>query len=58
MKKPVTMRIDPELLSKAQEAARRDNRSLTNLVETILRRHVENIDESSGGGVHSQGQRA
>jgi predicted HicB family RNase H-like nuclease len=49
MKKPVTMQIDPELLLKAQEAARRDNRSLTNLVETVLRRHVENANEISRG---------
>jgi len=50
MKKPVTMRIDPDLLAKAQEAARRDNRSLTNLVETILKQHVEKSDTGSGNG--------
>lgn len=47
------MRIDPDLLARAQEVARRDNRSLTNFVETILHRHVEKADESSKDRVGS-----
>jgi len=35
------MRIDPALKSKLARAAREQNRSLSNLVTTILRDHVE-----------------
>ena len=45
MKKLVTFRFDPDLLAKAKKAADRQNRSLTNYVETVLKQAV---DERSG----------
>lgn len=41
MKKPVTFRIDQELLDKARKTAQAENRTLTNFVETLLKRRVE-----------------
>lgn len=35
-KKPVTMRLDPDLLAAARRHAAAENRSLTNFVETVL----------------------
>ncbi|NEU14678.1 hypothetical protein G3T14_21600 [Methylobacterium sp. BTF04] len=43
MKKPLALRIDPDLLVAARECARRDNRTLTNFIETVLRRRVEEM---------------
>jgi len=43
MKKPLALRIDPVLLAAARECARRDNRTLTNFIETVLRRRVEEM---------------
>lgn len=39
----VTFRIDPEIKAAAEEAAARDHRSLTNLVEVLLMKHCESI---------------
>jgi predicted HicB family RNase H-like nuclease len=41
MKKPITFRFDPELLECARRSAEADHRSLTNFVETALRRAIE-----------------
>lgn len=41
MKKSVTFRFDPDLLERARSHASADNRSLTNFVETALRRAIE-----------------
>jgi hypothetical protein len=38
MRKPVTFRFDSELLERARRHASADNRSLTNYVETAVRR--------------------
>jgi hypothetical protein len=44
MKKPVTFRLDQELLEKARRTAQADNRTLTNFVETVLRAQVDRPD--------------
>ncbi len=41
MKKPVTFRMDADLLERARRLADADNRSLTNYIETALRRAIE-----------------
>jgi hypothetical protein len=40
MRKPITMRFDPELLTQARRQAARENRSLTNFIETVVRERV------------------
>lgn len=40
MKKPLAIRIDPEVLEAARVCARQDNRTLTNLIETLLRQRI------------------
>ena len=40
MKKPVTFRIDQDLLEKARRSAQAENRTLTNFVETLLKSKV------------------
>lgn len=42
MKKMTSLRFDQELLSILKEKAKEDNRSLTNLIETILWSWVRN----------------
>ena len=37
---PVTVRLDPEVLSAAKARAAGDNRTLTNYIETLLRRDL------------------
>jgi DNA phosphorothioation-dependent restriction protein DptG len=41
VKKPVTFRIDPDLLEQARRAAEAENRTLTNFIETVLRARIE-----------------
>lgn len=40
MKKPLAIRIDEALLDASRECAAEENRTLTNLIETVLRRHI------------------
>ncbi|WP_193560490.1 hypothetical protein [Dankookia rubra] len=40
MRKPITMRFDPDLLVQARHLAARENRTLTNLIETAVRQRV------------------
>lgn len=47
MKKPVTFRIDRDLLDKARRSAQAENRTLTNFVETLLKMEVEGQDKRS-----------
>ena len=47
MKQLVTFRFDAELLAKARHSAQRENRTLTNFVETVLKQAV---DEAAAGG--------
>lgn len=48
MKKPVTFRIDQELLDKARKSAQAENRTLTNFIETLLKMRVKRRTNSSG----------
>lgn len=41
MKKLVTFRFDADVLARARQLACRENRSLTNFIETILKQAVE-----------------
>jgi hypothetical protein len=47
LKKLVTFRFDADLLAKARQSAQRENRTLTNFVETVLK---EAVDEAAAGG--------
>jgi hypothetical protein len=40
MRKTITMRLDPDLLAKARLQAARENRTLTNFIETVVRQRV------------------
>lgn len=50
---PVSLRLTPELKAAAEEAARKENRSFTNLVETLLiercRKHGIKVSDSPHG---------
>ncbi len=41
MKTPITVRVEAGLLAAARHGAAQENRTLTNLIETALRRRVE-----------------
>ena len=41
MRRKFTMRIDPEVLNAARRKAARDNRTLANYIETLIRRDVQ-----------------
>jgi hypothetical protein len=43
MKQAVTFRIDPDLLAAARQCASRENRTLTNFVETVLKQHIVDV---------------
>lgn len=45
MRKPMTIRIDTDLLEAAKAQARKENRTVTNYIETVLRRDLS-LDES------------
>jgi hypothetical protein len=47
LKTPVTVRLNPDLLAEVRQSAARDNRSLTNFIETALR---ERINGAARGG--------
>ena len=47
MRKPITMRFDPDLLAKARLQAARENRSLTNFIETVVRQRVADAGPAS-----------
>lgn len=55
MKTPLALRIDPEVLAAARACARRDNRTLTNFIETALRHRIAEmtVDPIIQGRVHS-----
>jgi hypothetical protein len=55
LKTPVTVRLNPDLLAEVRQSAARDNRSLTNFIETALR---ERINDSSRSRSSSQSARA
>jgi predicted HicB family RNase H-like nuclease len=53
VKKPITVRIDPTLLEQVRLGAARDNRSVTNFIETALR---QRLAESPLGRSRKHGQ--
>jgi hypothetical protein len=42
-KTPVTVRLNPDLLAEVRQSAARDNRSLTNFIETALRERIAGV---------------
>jgi hypothetical protein len=40
MRVPITLRLDADLLAAARVEAQRDSRTLTNLIEVALKRHL------------------
>jgi hypothetical protein len=40
MKTAITVRLDPDLLEAIRQQARQENRTLTNLIETVLRDRI------------------
>jgi hypothetical protein len=45
MTKEVTsLRIDENVMERIRQEAKRDNRGISNYIETVLLRHIENID--------------
>jgi hypothetical protein len=48
MRKPVNMRFDPDLLARARLQAVRENRTLTNFIETVVRQRVAEARPDTG----------
>ncbi len=48
LKTPVTVRLNPDLLAEVRQSAARDNRSLTNFIETALRERINGDSRSQG----------
>ena len=47
-KQPVTLRLDPRLVAAARQCAIADNRTLTNFVENVLKRHIDVVCPEEG----------
>lgn len=45
-KTPVTVRLNPDLLAEVRQSAAKDNRSLTNFIETALRERINGVSRS------------
>ncbi len=43
MRTPITLRLNADLLASARVEARRDSRTLTNLIEVALKKHLGQI---------------
>jgi hypothetical protein len=56
MRTPITLRLDADLLAAARVEARRDSRTLTNLIEVALKRHLGRT--GTDGPVSAPGQGA
>jgi hypothetical protein len=48
LKKLVTFRFDPDLLANVRHRAQLENRTLTNFVETVLKKAVEGQSSKEG----------
>jgi hypothetical protein len=60
LKTPVTVRLNPDLLAEVRQSAARDNRSLTNFIETALRERINGASRSqraSGSGREFKGNK-
>jgi len=42
-RKPLGLRINEDLKAMAERVARMENRTLTNLIETLLKKHCERV---------------
>ena len=45
MKETITIRLDEDLMKKLRRDAQRDNRSVNNYIETVLKRHYQEIEQ-------------
>ena len=52
MKKPITVRVEAGLLAEARRCASQENRTLTNFIETVLRRHIDEMALEGLSGQH------
>ncbi|HMH29658.1 MAG TPA: YlcI/YnfO family protein [Steroidobacteraceae bacterium] len=54
-KTPVTVRLNPDLLAEVRQSAARDNRSLTNFIETALRERINgfSLSQATSGSVRA-----
>jgi predicted HicB family RNase H-like nuclease len=43
VKKTVTFRFDPDLLEHARTKARAENRTLTNFIETVVKKEIDRV---------------
>ena len=50
MKTPITIRVEAGLLAAARRCAAEENRTLTNFIETVLRRRVEEMRPEQSPG--------
>ena len=57
MKTSITIRVDPQLLAAARQCALRENRTLTNFIETVLQRRVAEVGERLPGRADTTGPR-
>lgn len=48
MRQPMTIRLDSEVLAAAKRRAEADNRTLTNYIETLLRRDLGPAEKGTG----------
>ena len=55
MRTPITVRVEAGLLAAARRGAAQENRTLTNFIETALRRRVQ---ETAVNGLPSQDRRS
>jgi hypothetical protein len=49
-KKRVNFRLDESLVADLQKLAVKENRTLTNYIETVLKKHIEENKKKKGGG--------
>jgi hypothetical protein len=54
VKKPVTVRVDPDLLDAARACAAREHRSLTNFIEMSLRGRIGDLSSGAATTRHSR----
>ena len=55
-KSPFTLRLDDDIREKIGYLANRDNRSVTNYIQNVLKRHIREIENQEGAlpvGNHS-----
>ena len=48
MKKPFTFRLDAELMEKARDEADKENRTLTNWIETLIKQRLSEKKDKKG----------